>query len=130
LVDLATKDGIFYVHFVYFTAILYILQPFCIFYSHWVYFIAIWYILGFGFFPLLVFCSKKNLATLPGWIRSHEPIAPASAGTQLGLTTPIYILTCFLGYCIGGVPSLARQTGVINVYRQLNPSNTKNGLIT
>jgi hypothetical protein len=124
-VDLAMEDVCI------FMSIWYILLPFGIFYCHLVYFIAIWYIFWFWYiFPLLVFCSKKNLATLPGWIRSHEPIAPASAGTQLGLTTPIYILTCFLGYCIGGVPSLARQTGLINVYRQLNPSNTKNGLIT
>jgi hypothetical protein len=37
-----------------------------IFYGHLVYFVAIWYILClFGInFPVLVFCTKKNLATL------------------------------------------------------------------
>jgi hypothetical protein len=44
--------GIFYFHLVYF-------QPFDIFYGHLAYFLAIWYI-----FPVLVCCSKKNLATL------------------------------------------------------------------
>jgi hypothetical protein len=42
------------------------------FYGHFVYFTAIWYILGqfgifcgyFGIFPVLVCCTKKNLATL------------------------------------------------------------------
>jgi hypothetical protein len=38
--------GIFYGHLVYFTVIL-------------VYFVAIWYI-----FPILEYCTKKNLATL------------------------------------------------------------------
>jgi hypothetical protein len=45
--------GIFYGHLVYFTAIL-------------VYFVAIWYnswLFGI-FFPILVDCTKKNLATL------------------------------------------------------------------
>jgi hypothetical protein len=41
--------GIFYVHLVYFTAIRNILFPF----------VVIWYIL-----PVLVCCTKKNLATL------------------------------------------------------------------
>jgi hypothetical protein len=36
-----------------------ILQSFGIFYGHWVYFVVIWYN-----FPVLVFCTKKNLATL------------------------------------------------------------------
>jgi hypothetical protein len=37
-----------------------------IFYGHLVHFTAIWYILWlFGiYFPALVFCTKKNLATL------------------------------------------------------------------
>jgi hypothetical protein len=45
----------------------YILCPFGIFYAHLVYFMPIWYILwSFGtFFPVLVSCTKKNLATLP-----------------------------------------------------------------
>jgi hypothetical protein len=48
------KDvGKFYEHFVYFTSIWYILWPFGIFWGH------------FGiFFPVLVYCSKKNLTTL------------------------------------------------------------------
>jgi hypothetical protein len=50
---LAKKDvGKFYGYFVYFTAIWYILWPFGIFSGH------------FGiFFPVLVCCTKKNLAT-------------------------------------------------------------------
>jgi hypothetical protein len=46
--------GIFYDQLVY------------LFYCYWKYFMAIWYILwSFGiFFPVLVFCTKKNLATL------------------------------------------------------------------
>jgi hypothetical protein len=36
-----------------------ILQPFDIFYGHLVYFVVIWYI-----FPMLIYCSEKNLATL------------------------------------------------------------------
>jgi hypothetical protein len=51
--------GIFYGHLVYFTLIWYILCPFGIFYGHLVYFVVIWTI-----FPVLVRCSKKNLATL------------------------------------------------------------------
>jgi hypothetical protein len=45
---------------------IHILWPFGIFYSNLVYFMAIWYIFWlFGiFFPVLVCCSKKNLATL------------------------------------------------------------------
>jgi hypothetical protein len=43
-----------------------ILRPLQIFYGHLVYFVVIWYILwSFGiFFPVLVSCTKKNLATL------------------------------------------------------------------
>jgi hypothetical protein len=36
-----------------------ILRSFVIFYGHFVQFVVIWYI-----FPVLVFCNKKNLATL------------------------------------------------------------------
>jgi hypothetical protein len=45
-----------------------ILDPFGLFYGHWKYFMAIWYILwSFGIFPpVLVSCTKKNLATLRG----------------------------------------------------------------
>jgi hypothetical protein len=44
----------------------YILWPLGIFYDHCVHFMIIWYILcSFGtFFPVLVSCTKKNLATL------------------------------------------------------------------
>jgi hypothetical protein len=44
---------------IYFMAIWYILHPFGIFYDHLVHFVIIWYI-----FPVLVSCTKKNLATL------------------------------------------------------------------
>jgi hypothetical protein len=42
------------------------LCPFGLFYGHWKHFMTIWYILwSFGtFLPVLVCCSKKNLATL------------------------------------------------------------------
>jgi hypothetical protein len=50
---------IFYGHLVYLMAIWYILWPFGIFYGHLVYFMLIWYI-----FPVLVSCTKENLATL------------------------------------------------------------------
>jgi hypothetical protein len=45
---------------------LYILWTFGSSHSHWVYFEAVWYILWpFGiFFPVLVHCTKRNLATL------------------------------------------------------------------
>jgi hypothetical protein len=51
--------GIFYDHLVYLTAIKNILWPFGTFCGHLVHFVAIWYI-----FPILVFCTKTNLATL------------------------------------------------------------------
>jgi hypothetical protein len=60
--------GIFHDHLVYFLAIWYILWPFGIFYDHLVHtyilsplgiFCSVWYI-----FPFLVWCTKKNLATL------------------------------------------------------------------
>jgi hypothetical protein len=47
--------GIIYGHLAYFTAIWYSLWPFGVFYSY----IHIWYN-----FPILVSCTKKNLATL------------------------------------------------------------------
>jgi hypothetical protein len=65
--------GIFYGYLVYFIVIWYILWLFGIFYGYLVYFMVIWYILWlfglflwlFGkFFPFLVCCVKKNLATL------------------------------------------------------------------
>jgi hypothetical protein len=43
-----------------------ILQPFVIFYGHLVYFVVSWYI-----FPVLVCCTKKNLATLQ-WSQSYD----------------------------------------------------------
>jgi hypothetical protein len=51
--------GTFYDHLVYFAAICYTLWPFGIFCGNLVYFMVIWYI-----FPVLVCCTKKNLATL------------------------------------------------------------------
>jgi hypothetical protein len=45
-------DGIFYGHLVQFTV-------FCYIYGHLVQFVVIWCI-----FPVLVFCTKKNMATL------------------------------------------------------------------
>jgi hypothetical protein len=47
-------------------SIWYTLRPFGTLYGHLPYFMAIWYIFWlFGaFFPVLVRCSKKNLATL------------------------------------------------------------------
>jgi hypothetical protein len=64
------KDvGLFYCHLVYFVTNSYILWQFDIFYGNLVYllafgifywhFVVIWYI-----FPVLVRCTKKNLATL------------------------------------------------------------------
>jgi hypothetical protein len=53
-VGLAVENGgIFYDHLVYFTAMGNISRPWEIFYGHLVY-----------FFPVLVFLTKKNLATL------------------------------------------------------------------
>jgi hypothetical protein len=49
-------DGIM---LIYFRAIWDILQLFWIFYDHLVHFVLIWYL-----FPVLVSCTKKNLATL------------------------------------------------------------------
>jgi hypothetical protein len=51
--------GKFYGRSVYFTAISY-------FYGHLVYFMTIWYILRSFWYivPILVYCTKKNLATL------------------------------------------------------------------
>jgi hypothetical protein len=58
--------GTFYGHLGYFMTIWDILSPFAIFYDHLGYFMTIWYNLcSFGtFFPVLVSCTKKNLATL------------------------------------------------------------------
>jgi hypothetical protein len=44
----------------------YFLRPLCLFYGQIVYFMAIWYIMwSFGiFFPVWVYCTEKNLATL------------------------------------------------------------------
>jgi hypothetical protein len=46
--------------------LVYFMSMFGLFYGHWKYVTAIWYILWpFGlFFPVLVCCTKKNLATL------------------------------------------------------------------
>jgi hypothetical protein len=54
LEGLAMKDvGIFFME------IWSILQPFHMFYGHLVYFVVIWYL-----FPVLVYCTKKTMATL------------------------------------------------------------------
>jgi hypothetical protein len=42
----------------YFMAIWSILRQFGLFYGHWVYFVLIWFL-----FPVLVFLTRKNLAT-------------------------------------------------------------------
>jgi hypothetical protein len=46
-------DGIFYGHLGHFMVFCYILRTFCIALGNLV------------FFPVLIFCTKKNLATLP-----------------------------------------------------------------
>jgi hypothetical protein len=51
---------------VYFVAILYILWLFVTFYGNFEYFMVIWY-----FFPVLVCCTKKNLATLHTCMHMH-----------------------------------------------------------
>jgi hypothetical protein len=51
--------GIFYGHLFHFTVFWYILWTFGIFYGCLVFFVVIWCI-----FPVLVFCTMKNLATL------------------------------------------------------------------
>jgi hypothetical protein len=51
--------GIFYGHLVYFMADWYILETIGKFYGHLVHFLVIWFI-----FPVLVCCTRKNLATL------------------------------------------------------------------
>jgi hypothetical protein len=52
---------------------LYVFWPFGLFYGNLVYFVAIWYIFWlFGlFFPVMVSCTKKNLATLAERVMSH-----------------------------------------------------------
>jgi hypothetical protein len=55
--------SVFYNQLVYFTTHWCILQPIGVFYNHLVYFTTIWYIL-WCIFPVLVCCTKKNLATL------------------------------------------------------------------
>jgi hypothetical protein len=58
--DLAMEDvGILYGHLVYFVTIWYILWPFGIFCGQFEYFMAIRII-----FSVLVYCTKKNLATM------------------------------------------------------------------
>jgi hypothetical protein len=47
--------------YMYFVAILYLLRPLSVFCGQLVYFMVIWYI-----FPVLVYITKKNLATLAG----------------------------------------------------------------
>jgi hypothetical protein len=70
--------GTFCGHLVHFEVIWYILWSFGTFCGHLVHFVVIWYILwSFGtfcghlvyFFPVLVFCTEKNLATLALTVR-------------------------------------------------------------
>jgi hypothetical protein len=58
--------GTFYDHLVHFMTIWYILWTFGTFYEHLVHSLTIWYISwSFGtLFPVLVSCTKRNLATL------------------------------------------------------------------
>jgi hypothetical protein len=65
--------GIFYDHLVYFTSIGNILWPFCIFCGK-----------SGIFFPVLVFWTKKNLATLPG--RGDERKVIRDQGDQMGFS--------------------------------------------
>jgi hypothetical protein len=54
-------------------------QSVYIFDCHFVYFIAIWYILwSFWYFPpVLVYCTKKNLATLESGKKTAKKLMPA-----------------------------------------------------
>jgi hypothetical protein len=62
----------------------YNLWPFGIFDSYSVYLMVIWYILWlFGiYFPILVWRTKKNLATLPCRDSISWPLAPVSFGCR------------------------------------------------
>jgi hypothetical protein len=65
------------------------LRPLEIFYGHLVYFVVIWYI-----FPVLVFCTKINLATLPQTTQSFDRASePSSLNENLSrrpfLTSPL-----------------------------------------
>jgi hypothetical protein len=86
LEGLALEDvGIFYGRLVHFTVF------FNIFYGHLVQFVVIWYI-----FPVSVFCTKKNLATLVTTNQTKEidvsllkPNFFSSRVTRLGEFFPI-----------------------------------------
>jgi hypothetical protein len=58
--------GMFYCYLVYFTA-------------NWCYFMAIWYISWSSgiFWPVLVSCTKKNLATLPTYVIDEGFLKPS-----------------------------------------------------
>jgi hypothetical protein len=68
----------------------YILLPFGLFYGHWKYFMSIWFTLwSFGtFLPVLVFCTKKNLATLfqkaTTWVVRLVQIKPSESTRHSG----------------------------------------------
>jgi hypothetical protein len=71
-------------------AILNIFRPFGIFYSHLVCFMAIWYILWPFLIiwyncPGLVCYTKKNLATLLGFVTDRLPIACSEKGLDGGI---------------------------------------------
>jgi hypothetical protein len=73
----------------------YIFMTFCILLGHFVYFMTFWYIvwsLGI-FFPVLVCCTKKNLATLVGGhcfmqFNSKEPVDYIECFTVWGSSRP------------------------------------------
>jgi hypothetical protein len=80
--------GIFCGHLVYFVVIWDSLWSFGIFCGHLVYFVVIWYI-----FPLLVCCTKKNLATLLCGICDCEivgfdPPGPNPTTSEFTTSTP------------------------------------------
>jgi hypothetical protein len=66
----------------------YILRPFGIFYGHLGYFMTIWHIVC-SFFPVLVSCTKKNLATLVPPVFIHYMNVPCRSSQCLteGLKT-------------------------------------------
>jgi hypothetical protein len=70
----------------------YILWSFGLFCGNFVYFVALWYILwSFGiYFPVLVCCTKKNLATL------GLPGPPVSAEKKFKMESVLWVGRCFV----------------------------------
>jgi hypothetical protein len=79
-----------------------ILWTFGVFYGHWKYFMAIWFILwSFDIFlPVLIFCTKKNLATLisvtPEWRKWAGMISNASFFWMKNVSVGNIRLTCII----------------------------------